>query len=75
MKQHGCANANGRAVNRRDDWFFKCGDAIDEAQAGRIAVARFFAENIAVGAGGLEAAVTGGAESLKGADAAVRMSA
>ncbi len=49
--------------------------AEDEAQAGRIAVARFFAENIAVGAGGLEAAVTGGAESLKGAGAALRMSA
>ena len=39
--------------------------------AGRIAVARFFAENIAVVAGGLERTVTEGAESVNAADAAL----
>jgi hypothetical protein len=39
--------------------------------AGRIAIARFFAENIAAQAPGLERAVTEGAESVTGADAAL----
>ena len=39
--------------------------------ASRIAIARFFAENIAVQASGLERAVTEGAESVDGADAAL----
>jgi acyl-CoA dehydrogenase len=39
--------------------------------AGRIAIARFFAENIAVQAGGLERTVTEGAESVTGADSAL----
>jgi acyl-CoA dehydrogenase len=39
--------------------------------AGRIAIARFFAENIAVQASGLERAVTEGAESVTGADSAL----
>jgi alkylation response protein AidB-like acyl-CoA dehydrogenase len=39
--------------------------------ASRIAVARFFAENIAVQASGLERAVTEGAESVNSADAAL----
>ena len=42
----------------------------DRAQA-RIAIARFFAENLAVQAGGLERAVLEGAESVNGADAAL----
>jgi acyl-CoA dehydrogenase len=42
----------------------------DNAQA-RIAIARFFAENLAVQAGGLERAVLEGAESVNGADAAL----
>jgi len=37
---------------------------------GRVALARFFAENIAVQAGGLEATITEGAESVS--DAALR---
>jgi hypothetical protein len=39
--------------------------------AGRIALARFFAENVAVTAGGLERAVTEGADSVTGAEAAL----
>jgi 3-(methylsulfanyl)propanoyl-CoA dehydrogenase len=39
--------------------------------AGRIAIARFFAENIAVQARGLERTVTEGAESVTGADSAL----
>jgi acyl-CoA dehydrogenase len=39
--------------------------------AGRTALARFFAENIAVQASGLERAVTEGAESISAADAAL----
>jgi acyl-CoA dehydrogenase len=39
--------------------------------AGRIALARFFAENVAVAARGLERTVTEGAESVTGADAAL----
>ena len=39
--------------------------------AGRIAIARFFAENIAAQALGLERAVTEGADSVTGADAAL----
>jgi alkylation response protein AidB-like acyl-CoA dehydrogenase len=39
--------------------------------AGRIALARFFAENVAVGALGLERTVTEGAESVTGTDAAL----
>src|SRR5581483_4586791 len=46
------------------------GDGATDA-AGRIGIARFFAENIAVAAGGLERAVTGGAESITGAEAAL----
>ena len=38
--------------------------------ASRIAIARFFAENVAVQAGGLERAVTEGADSVNSADAA-----
>ena len=37
----------------------------------RIAIARFFAENLAVQAGGLERAVLDGADSVNGADAAL----
>ena len=39
--------------------------------ASRVAIARFFAENIAVQASGLERAVTEGGESVNGADAAL----
>jgi len=39
--------------------------------AGRIALARFFAENVAVTAGGLERTVTEGAESVTGSEAAL----
>ena len=39
--------------------------------AGRIAIARFFAENVAVNAGGLECTVIEGAESVNAADAAL----
>ena len=39
--------------------------------ASRVAVARFFAENIAVQASGLERSVTDGADSVNGADAAL----
>jgi acyl-CoA dehydrogenase len=39
--------------------------------AGRIAIARFFAENVAVQARGLERSVTEGAESVTGADSAL----
>jgi alkylation response protein AidB-like acyl-CoA dehydrogenase len=38
---------------------------------GRIAIARFFAQNLAVAAPGLERAVIDGADSIKGADAAL----
>ena len=44
------------------------------AEAGapaRLAIARFFAENIAVAAEGLERAVTAGSDSIGGADAAL----
>ncbi|GAC1338423.1 MAG: acyl-CoA dehydrogenase [Beijerinckiaceae bacterium] len=43
----------------------------DPAHAGRIAVARFFAENIATGAGGLERSVTEGAASVHAAELAL----
>jgi acyl-CoA dehydrogenase len=43
----------------------------DPALAGRIAVARFFAENIATGAGGLERTVTEGAGSVHAAELAL----
>jgi acyl-CoA dehydrogenase len=43
----------------------------DPAHGGRIAVARFFAENIATGAGGLERAVTEGAGSVHAAELAL----
>jgi alkylation response protein AidB-like acyl-CoA dehydrogenase len=43
----------------------------DPAQAGRIATARFFAENVVVTAGGLEATVVGSAESVLSADIAL----
>jgi acyl-CoA dehydrogenase len=43
----------------------------DPAHAGRIAVARFFAENIATGAGGLERIVTEGAGSVHAAELAL----
>jgi len=47
------------------------GIRLDDAEAsGRVALARFFAENIAVQAGGLETTVTDGAESV--ADIALR---
>jgi hypothetical protein len=39
--------------------------------AARLAIARFFAENIAVQASGLERAVTEGADSVNAADAAL----
>jgi acyl-CoA dehydrogenase len=39
--------------------------------AARIAVARFFAENFAVTAGGLERSIVEGADSVTGADAAL----
>ena len=39
--------------------------------ASRVAIARFFAENIAVQASGLERSVTDGADSVNGADAAL----
>ena len=38
---------------------------------GRAALARFFAENIAIQAGGLERSVTEGADSITGAQAAL----
>ena len=43
----------------------------DPAHAGRIAIARFFAENIATGAGGLERTVTEGAGSVHAAELAL----
>jgi len=43
----------------------------DPAQAARIALARFFAENIATGAGGLETTVTAGAAALQDASLAL----
>ena len=43
--------------------------------AGRIAIARFFAENFAVTAGALERAVVEGADSVNGADAALEQTA
>ena len=39
--------------------------------ASRIAIARYFAENLAVGAGGLEQTVVEGADSVNKADAAL----
>jgi acyl-CoA dehydrogenase len=42
-----------------------------EGPAARIAIARFFAQNLAVAAPGLERAVIDGAESITGADAAL----
>jgi hypothetical protein len=44
------------------------------AAAARIAIARFFAENLAVQAGGLERAVIEGADSINASDAAFRLS-
>jgi len=49
----------------------RAGGDTDPAHAGRIATARFFAENIAVGADGLEATITGAAESVLTADLAL----
>jgi alkylation response protein AidB-like acyl-CoA dehydrogenase len=51
-------------------------DALSALRAGsdgaaRVALARFFAENIAIQAGGLERAVTEGGDSVTGADAAL----
>ena len=46
-------------------------DDSDPAQASRIAVARFFAENIVVAAGGLEAAIVGAAQSVLSAHLAL----
>ena len=43
----------------------------DSEPAARVAVARFFSENIAVQASGLERTVTGGADSVNAADAAL----
>ena len=43
----------------------------DPAQAGRIATARFFAENIVTAAGGLEATIVGAAQSVLTADLAL----
>ena len=43
--------------------------------AGRIAIARFFAENFAVTAGALERSVVEGADSVNGADAALEQTA
>src|SRR5437016_4788322 len=45
--------------------------ARDPAAPARVAIARFFAENIAVGANGLERAVVAGADSINTADAAL----
>jgi len=42
------------------------------AAAGRIGIARFFAENLAVQSGGLERAVTEGADSVTACDAALQ---
>ena len=50
-------------------------DGVDSVQAGRIATARFFAENVAVAAPGLEITVTEGASSLHGAIASLGASA
>jgi hypothetical protein len=44
--------------------------AADARAPARVAIARFFAENIAVAAGGLECAVIEGSDSISGADAA-----
>ncbi len=46
---------------------------VDPAHAGRVAVARFFAENAVVAAAGLAASVIGGAASLADADAALQV--
>ncbi len=48
----------------------KAGDH-DPAHAGRIATARFFAENLLPAAGGLESAVVSGAQSVLQAEAAL----
>ncbi len=47
------------------------GNGTDAAQTARIATARFFAENIVVGAGGLEASIVGGAGFLADAHTAL----
>ena len=47
----------------------------DGAEAGRIALARFFAENFAVSAGALERTVVEGADSVTGAEAALEQTA
>jgi len=44
-------------------------------EAGRIALARFFAENFAVSAGALERTVVEGADSVTGAEAALEQTA
>jgi acyl-CoA dehydrogenase len=44
---------------------------LSQDSASRVAIARFFAENIAVQAEGLERAVTEGADSVNKADAAL----
>ncbi|HRY03666.1 MAG TPA: acyl-CoA dehydrogenase, partial [Beijerinckiaceae bacterium] len=49
----------------------RAGGDSDPAHAGRIATARFFAENVVVGADGLEATITGAAESVLTADLAL----
>jgi hypothetical protein len=45
--------------------------AADAGAPGRLAIARFFAENVAVAAGGLERAVIAGSDSISGADGAL----
>jgi alkylation response protein AidB-like acyl-CoA dehydrogenase len=45
--------------------------ATDAGTPARLAIARFFAENVAVAAGGLERAVIAGSDSISGADAAL----
>ena len=50
-------------------------DGSDAVQAGRISTARFFAENIAIAASGLEASVVDGAASLRDAEAVLAVGA
>ncbi|WP_026606231.1 acyl-CoA dehydrogenase [Methylocapsa acidiphila] len=59
----GCALARGALAARR----LSSAGETDPALAGRIATARFFAENIASGAGGLEFSVVHGAASVNAA--------
>ena len=62
-------DASGSDARRANDDALRDDDA--SLCAGRTALARFFAENIAIQANGLERSVTEGADSITGAQAAL----